>query len=120
MLTESNSGELVTQDPYHRHSGLIGVMAVITRRSRFGLLVLKSDEKCAAAGIISTSVTRLPIRTRVGGLGGLRPNQARLRPLKGSSLRCLIKDYRQTEMLQVKAYQGRMEQPALRIILHAR
>ena len=45
VLTESNSGELVTQDPYHRHSGLIGVMAVITRRSRFGLLVLKSDEK---------------------------------------------------------------------------
>lgn len=45
VLTESNSGELVTQDPYHRHSGLIGVMAVITRRSRLGPLVLKSDEK---------------------------------------------------------------------------
>ena len=45
VLTESNSGELVTQDPYHRHSGLIGVMAVITRRSRLALLVLKSDEK---------------------------------------------------------------------------
>lgn len=45
VLTESNSGELVTQDPYHRHFGLIGVMAVITRRSRLGPLVLKSDEK---------------------------------------------------------------------------
>lgn len=44
-LAESNSGELVTQDPYHRRSGLIGVMAVITRRSQLGLLVLKSDEK---------------------------------------------------------------------------
>ena len=44
-LAESNSGELVTQDPYHRHSGLIGVMAVITRRFQLGLFVLKSDEK---------------------------------------------------------------------------
>lgn len=45
VLAESNSGELVTQDPYHRHSGLIGVMAVITRLSKLGLFVLKSDEK---------------------------------------------------------------------------
>lgn len=44
-LTESNSGELVTQDPYHRHFGLIGVMAVITRHTHLGPVVLKSDEK---------------------------------------------------------------------------
>lgn len=60
-------GELLTQDPYHRHVRLIGVIAIIARHKCYYVSSLKFDETMSGGAIAG-------IRTRVTGLGSLHHN----------------------------------------------